>query len=231
MCGRFTLKTSAPALIAAFDLPEGTLFPARYNIAPAQPVAVVRQSPGQAGRELASLVWGLVPSWSKEPASGFINARAETAAEKPAFRTPFRRRRCLVLGDGFYEWKKNGKKQPYYFQLQDGRPFAFAGRWDRWEGRDGEIIESAALLTTEANGTVRPVHHRMPMILKPEDYAAWLDPDLHDAEALRQLLRPYPADAMMACPVSTHVNSPRHEGPECIRPVEAEKGLYVWPPG
>lgn len=172
MCGRFTLKSSAPALFAAFELPEDTLFPARYNIAPAQPVAVVRASPGQAGRELASLVWGLVPSWSKDPASGFINAPRRNRGREaglphalPPAALPGARGRILRM-------EEERKKQPYFFQLQDGRPFAFAGLWDRWEGRDGKIIESSALLTTEANGTVRPVHHRMPVILTAKRRAA-----------------------------------------------------------
>jgi putative SOS response-associated peptidase YedK len=176
----------------------------------------VRARPEPGGRELASLVWGLLPSWSKEPSVGFINARAESAASKPAFRTAFRRRRCLVPADGFFEWKRAGKqKQPFYFQVADGRPFAFAGLWERWHGEEGEVIESCALLTTDANATVRPVHNRMPVILQPGEYNDWLDHEQQDAEAVQLLLRPYPA-AMTATPVGMYVNNARQQGPECI---------------
>lgn len=228
MCGRFTLKSSPKALAAAFELPETLQFPPRFNIAPSQPVAVIRAEPEGKGRELASLVWGLVPSWSKTADSGFINARSETAAAKPAFRVPLRRRRCLVLADGFYEWqRKNGAKQPYFFQLLGGKPFAFAGLWDRWEGEDGKPLETCALLTTEASATVKPIHARMPVILAPLAHEAWLDPRLGDPEEIGWLLRPYPAEEMNAYPVATRVNSPRFDGPDCVEPLAPERELFA----
>jgi putative SOS response-associated peptidase YedK len=212
MCGRFLLKAPSAAA-AAFHFPDDADdLPPRYNVAPSQPVLAVRAGP-QGGTELVSLRWGLVPSWSKD-SRGFINARAETAPQKPAFRTPFRQRRCLVLADGFYEWvrKDQGGKQPFYFHLQGGRPFAFAGLWDRW----GDL-ESCALLTTTANELVRPVHERMPVILAPGDGERWLDP----RQVPGELLRPFPASEMDAYPVSSWVNNARHEGPRCIEPEPA----------
>jgi putative SOS response-associated peptidase YedK len=187
------------------DLPSGSLFDRpRFNVAPTQPIAVIR--PG----ELVALRWGLVPSWSKD-CKGFINARAETAAEKPTFRSAFKKRRCLIPADGFYEWQRTkAGKRPYFIRLRDGEPFAFAGLW---EG------ETSAILTTAANDLMRPIHDRMPVILASEDYERWL------AEPDASVLRPYAADAMMAYPVSTYVNNAKQEGSECIEPAEIGKGL------
>lgn len=209
-----------------FNLPEIPDLQPRYNIAPTQPVAAVRLPEDGADRELVMLHWGLIPFWAKDPRIGarMINARAETAADKPAFRAAFRRRRCLVPADGFYEWQKqNGTKQPYYIHLQDGRPFAFAGLWERWRGEDDAVIESCTLLTTKPNELVRPLHNRMPVILHPHNYALWLDPEVEQADALRRLLDPFPSGEMEAYPVSRYVNAPQHEGPECIAPL-AETG-------
>jgi putative SOS response-associated peptidase YedK len=167
------------------------------------------------------LRWGLVPPWAEDQKIGnrLINARAETAAGKPSFRAAFKRRRCLVPADGFYEWQKVGRaKQPYYIRLKDGAPFAFAGLWEHWQGADGEIIESCTLLTTEANDLMRPIHERMPVMLKPEDFGRWLDRDAPAGKALAALLCPYPAEAMTAYPVSAHVNNPRNDGPACVAP-------------
>lgn len=142
-----------------------------------------------------------------------INARSETVAEKPAFREAFKRRRCLIPADGFYEWqRRDGKKQPFYFRLRDERPFGFAGLWEKWRSPAGEVIESCAILTTEANELLRPVHHRMPVILHPEDYSLWLDEDARQRALLKELLRPYPAEEMTAYPVSAQVNSPSNQG-------------------
>jgi putative SOS response-associated peptidase YedK len=187
----------------------------RYNIAPSQEVLAVRILPDSGEREGTLLRWGLIPSWAKDPGIGnsLANARADTIAEKPAFRSAFKKRRCLVVADGFYEWGTgDGGKIPYYFQLQDGEPFAFAGLWERWE-KGEEPVESCTLITTEANGVVGRVHNRMPVILEPDDYDRWLDPNEQDA---KELLRPLPDDALISYAVSKLVNNPRNERPECI---------------
>ncbi|MGC9334980.1 MAG: SOS response-associated peptidase [Anaerolineae bacterium] len=225
MCGRFTLATPDQDLVVQFNLPEIPDLKPRYNIAPTQPVAVVRVSAEGSGRELVMVHWGLIPFWAGDPSIGsrMINARAETAAEKPAFRAAFRRRRCLVPADGFYEWQKqNGSKQPYYIRMADGRPFAFASLWERWKAPDDTIIDSCTLLTTGPNELIRPLHNRMPVILDPWDYALWLDPAVEDVRVLNPLLRPYTPDAMEAYPVSRWVNKPDHEGPACIEPLDQE---------
>jgi putative SOS response-associated peptidase YedK len=219
MCGRFTLKTRPEVLAEHFELPEVPGVKPRYNIAPTQPVAVVRTG-FEGGRELSPLRWGLIPSWADDPSIGnrMINAQAETAAEKPAYRSAFRLRRCLVLADGFYEWAKaNGAKQPHYFQLKDGSPFAFAGLWERW-AKGEEPIESCTLLTTEANEAVGPVHQRMPVILEPKEYGRWLDPQRRRPEDVSAILRPFPAERMVAYPVGRWVNDPRHDDPRCVEP-------------
>jgi putative SOS response-associated peptidase YedK len=207
-----------------FSLFEAAPFTPAYNIAPTQPVAtVVVATPGLA-RELVWMHWGLVPSWAKDRSAGsrMINARAETVAQKPAYRAAFRRRRCLVLADGFYEWQRlDGKKRPYFIHLHDDRPFAFAGLWEHWQGAEGETLQSCALVTTEANALMRPIHDRMPVILPEDDYARWLDPSLVAPESLLPLLRPYPSEAMEAYRVSTYVNSPTHDAPLCVQPEPA----------
>jgi putative SOS response-associated peptidase YedK len=222
MCGRYTLKADREALAEHFDLPEvPLLLEPRYNIAPTQPVAIVRLDEG-GGRSLALLRWGLVPHWSAEPKVSFsnINARAETVAKSPAFRSAYRSRRCLMPADGFYEWAAppGRAKQPHYFRLGDGGPFAFAALWERWDKGD-EPIESCALITTTANGLVAPVHGRMPTILEPGDYARWLDPET-PSPALQALLRPYSVEAMEGYPVSRLVNRPSNDGPRCVEPAE-----------
>lgn len=230
MCGRFTLKTPLRQVAEAFDAAlspaaAGDGWAARYNIAPTQQVLVVRESTGHGTRELVPLHWGLIPRWADDPAIGgrMINARSETLAEKPAFREAFRKRRCLVVADGFYEWRQGAKpKQPYYIHLKQEGPFAFAGLWEHWQ--HGELaIDSCTIVTTEANELLRPLHDRMPVILPPEDYARWLDEEQQEADALAPLLRPYAAEAMALRPVSTVVNSPRHDGPECLAASEPLK--------
>lgn len=221
MCGRFTLVTPGESLAVQFDLPAAPQMAPRYNIAPTQPVAVVRvNDAGQ--RELAHVHWGLIPAWAKDPGMGarMINARSETVAEKPAFRAAFKYRRCLVPADGFYEWQKlNGKKQPIYIRAQDGGVLAIAGIWERWMSPDGSEIESCSLLTTGPNELLQPIHDRMPVIISPADYEAWLDPQAQQAAALQPLLRPYPAALMTTYPVSLLVNSPYNDSVECIRPL------------
>ena len=225
MCGRFTLNATPEQLAQLFGLPEQPIVEARYNIAPTQPVAVVRINPQDKAREWALVQWGLVPAWSKDPGIGaqLINARAETVAEKPSFRAAFKRRRCLVPASGFYEWQKLEKgKQPYYIGLQSGDPFAIAGLWESWNSADGSNLQSCTLLTTEANELMEPLHNRMPVIVAPEDYAMWLGSGVDDPpqalDQLRHLLRPYPASEMQAYPVSTYVNNTRNEGAQCIAP-------------
>ncbi len=221
MCGRFTLATSGESLAVQFELPATPQVAPRYNIAPTQPVAVVRVN--DAGKkELTHLHWGLIPAWAKDPGMGarMINARAETVAEKPAFRAAFKYRRCLIPADGFYEWQKlNGKKQPMYIMAQDGGVLAIAGIWERWMSPDGSEIESCSLLTTSPNELLQPIHDRMPVIIAAADYDAWLDPQAQRPETLQPLLRPYPAALMTAYPVGPLVNSPFNDTPDCIRPV------------
>lgn len=224
MCGRFTLRAPASVVAEQFGLFELEPFTPRFNIAPTQPVAAVRLraegDPPQ--REMVWLHWGLIPSWAKDPKIGarMINARSETAAERPAFRAAFRRRRCLVVADGFYEWqRRGGRKQPYFIRMRDDRPLAFAGLWEHWEGPDGTVISSCTLLTTGPNQLVEPIHNRMPVILGGEDYGRWLDPAVEQPGPLASLLRPYPSDAMIAYPVSTYVNSPTHDDPQCVERV------------
>ena len=204
MCGRYTLKTPAKEIAKLFgvlDLPD--LVP-RRNISPTQQVLCFRQENGEP--RAAMLKWGLVPSWAAEPSIGskMINARAETVAEKPAFRSAFRKRRCLIAADGFYEWQKLDakKKQPWRFHLRDEEPFAFAGLWESWRGADGSELQSCTLVTTGANELVAPAHDRMPVILPPERYDLWLDPAFEGVPQLRSLLVPYPASEMAAEPVS-----------------------------
>jgi putative SOS response-associated peptidase YedK len=221
MCGRFTLTSPRKVLnefLPLLDIPE---VQPRYNIAPTQPVLAVRQLPQDARPEIATLRWGLVPYWADDIKIGYslINARSETAASKPAFRDPFRDRRCLILADGFYEWQKlDGRKQPYHIRRRDGKPFAFAGVWDRWRKGD-EPVESCTILTTDANELMRPLHDRMPVILDPAQFERWLDPALHKAEEVQPLLAPCPPDWLQTIPVSTHVNNPRHEDAGCITPI------------
>jgi len=229
MCGRYAITSPLEAILKAFAVKgvRPNLQP-RYNAAPSQDLPVVRAGPD--GRELALIRWGLVPSWSKGPDSRYsmINARAETVASKPAYREPFRRRRCLVPANGFYEWRKFADgKQPYFIALSTGEPFAFAGLWDHWTGPEGEEITSFTIIVTAANDIVRPIHERMPVILGPEDYGSWLGE--HGAPSrtkLAILLRPYPAELMRAYPVSREVNSPANDSPELLAQVgESQPGL------
>jgi putative SOS response-associated peptidase YedK len=193
--------------------------PLQFNIAPTQTVAAVRVAKG-GQRELCQLRWGLVPQWADDlnVGSRMINARADSVATKPAYREAFRSRRCLVVADGFYEWQKSGRrKQPYYLRLKDDGPFGFAGVWERWS-RSGQTIESCSIITTDANELVAGIHDRMPVIIPPEAYDLWLSPETQEIELLQSLLRPYRASEMIAYPVSSRVNSPACNEPECIRP-------------
>jgi putative SOS response-associated peptidase YedK len=231
MCGRFTLKTPAAEIARQLELPfAGELAP-RFNIAPSQLVAAVRGGEGVVGREVAMLVWGLIPPWTKDPSIGArpINARAETAPRLPTFRHAFLHRRCLVVADGFYEWRRVGRrKQPFYIRLQNGAPFAMAGLWERWQPGPQQV-DSCTILTTTANSLVAALHNRMPVILQPADYDRWLDPRVTSPEAIEPLLAPYPSQAMETVAVSDWVNVASHEGPRCLAPapqqIEQQRSL------
>lgn len=217
MCGRFTLHSNLAAIMAEFGVTALPLLEPRYNIAPTQPVAALRQNePG--ARECVLFRWGLVPSWADDLKIGnrMINARAETVADKPSFRSAFKRRRCVVLADGYYEWKKEGaRKQPFYIRLRDGHVFGMAGLWECWHAPDGSPIETCTVITTDANELTRSVHDRMPVILDHDTVSDWLAPNAERTQ-LEALLRPYFASRMEAYPVRTIVNSPTHDGPDCV---------------
>ena len=223
MCGRITFRASGKDLATLFDLiepPDLELEP-RYNVAPTQPVVAVREAANGAGRELVRLRWGLVPHWSKDLKIGYklINARSETVASTPAFRSAFKARRCLIPADGYYEWQRlDGKKQPFLFRRKDGRPFAFAGLWERWSPPEGEVVESCTILTTEANELAKTVHDRMPVIVDGTDFALWLNP-AGKLEQCQALLRPYAGEGMEAYPVTSFVNNPRNQGSQCVERV------------
>ena len=219
MCGRFIQRASGDDLAERFQLAAAPAVAPRYNLAPSQPVWAVRSVGGV--RELVALRWGLVPAWAPEPRTAYRthNARAETAAEKPTYRQAFRRRRCLIPADGFYEWRPVGaRKQPYCIAPADGRPFAFAGLWERWE-RDGQVLETGTILVTQANARVAPIHDRMPVILDPAAEARWLDPELTDPAVLQPLLVPCPPERLRVWPVSPAVNSTQNDGPDLMAPV------------
>ena len=222
MCGRFTLALEAGELEGEFP---GVRFPiqfaARYNIAPSQPVLAIAND----GKKVADfLVWGLIPSWAKDASIGnrLINARGETLAEKPAFRGSYKYKRCLVLADGFYEWKSDAgsrTKVPHYIRLADGRPFGFAGLWSEWRTADGSELRSCTIVTTTPNSLMATIHNRMPVILQPADHELWLDPAPKQPGDLAHLIRAYPAALMRAFPVSTLVNNPANDQPQCVLPV------------
>ena len=221
MCGRFALLATGSEIAETFALTETPQLAPRYNIAPTQPVAAIRLHPHSGQREWTHFHWGLIPSWAKEPNMGarMINARSETVAEKPAFRAAFKRRRCLVPASGFYEWQKTGSsKQPMYIHPADAPLFAFAGLWETWQIPGGGELDSCTILTTTPNSLMRAIHDRMPVILEPEDFAMWLDPGERPENGLH-LLRPFSPEKMSTYPVSTFVNNPRNEGPNCIAPV------------
>ena len=229
MCGRFTLHHSVEEVAQRFAVQEILFdFPARYNIAPMQPLAVVTRNASNASgddeRVLEGYRWGLVPSWAKDEAIGsrMINARAETLAEKPSFRNALKSRRCLIPADGFYEWKTEGKtKVPHYIRFRDDRIYAFAGLWEEWKGppgTEGAPLRTATIITTDPNPLLASLHHRMAVILKPENEAAWLDPKVSAQDAL-QLLQTFPDDELEAFPVHRKVGNVAFDAPENIAPV------------
>lgn len=228
MCGRYTIRSTAKVIAETFDVDETIELAPRYNVCPGQDVPVVRIRRDATERSLDLVRWGLVPWFSKEPgpAARMINARSESAATSPAFREALRQRRCLVPADGFYEWRpgetKRAPKQPFFFEREDGKPIAFAGLWERWKGKDGNRIESCAILTTTPNELVRGIHDRMPVILSPEQWELWLDRAVQDAEHVLPLLLPAPPDGMVATPVGTWVNDAKHDDPACVAPLADE---------
>ncbi len=211
MCGRYSIHSKQSDIEAHFGLTRAEQFIKRYNVAPGTNVPVIRQQDNE--RELVNCHWGLIPHWARDTKLQPINARAETITDKPFFKSVFRTKRCLIPADGFYEWKAEaGKKQPYYFQLKEGGLFAFAGLWDRWQ-QEESVIESCTIITTDANISMNPIHHRMPVILKPEDYEEWL------LMPSKDLLVPY-RDKLDCYPVSTEVNNPEHNSRGLIQPIK-----------
>jgi putative SOS response-associated peptidase YedK len=220
MCGRYTVIASPEVIRALFGYQEQPNFPPRYNVAPTQPIAIVRLVEGK--RHFALVRWGLLPSWVKDPKTFtlLINARGETAAEKPAFRAAMKRRRCLIPADGFYEWKAlGGRKQPYFIRAKSGEPFAFAGLWETWTGPNGEELETAAIVTTTANRTLAAIHDRMPVIVPPAAFDLWLDSDTVDPTTASALIAPAPENLLEAFPVSTQVNRTANDNPKLVEEV------------
>jgi putative SOS response-associated peptidase YedK len=226
VCGRFTNKAKSKDIEKEFKVgrKNANLFEPRYNIAPSQMIDVVFEPENE--RILSQLKWGLVPSWSKDAATskGLINARAETLTEKPSFREAFKSRRCIIPASGFYEWQKKaaGAKQPFYFYLNGKEVFGFAGLWEEWlDKQTGEMLETCTIITTEANEVLKPVHDRMPVILKPKSYDEWLDAKVKDTSRLQELLKPYPAKEMSSHAVSKSVNVPDADSDELIKPINS----------
>jgi putative SOS response-associated peptidase YedK len=223
MCGRYRLSRRKQLVEEYFDSTGEDDWSPRYNIAPTQPVPVIRQHPKEPVRRLSLMKWGLIPNWARDAsiASGTINAKSETAATKPAFRDAMKSRRCLIPADGFYEWSRTGKaKQPYCFEVAEGELFAFAGLWDGWKDASGQWVKTCSILTTTPNAVTSAIHDRMPVILSPDDYDVWLDPGMTNVQVVSELLKPYDAKAMRCYPVSTRINHVANDDEECSRPVE-----------
>jgi putative SOS response-associated peptidase YedK len=224
MCARYVRETPAAELAELFGVMSLPALDSSWNTAPTQNVLAIRAAPEGGQREGVLLRWGLIPSWAKDPSIGsqMFNARGETAREKPSFRSAFKKRRCLLPADGFYEWKKGPPpRQPFYFHMKDGKAFAFAGLFERWESQDGTAIESCTMLTTTPNELVAAVHDRMPVIVSPNQYSAWLDPSDADMDSLQALVAPFPADRMDGHPVSRAVGNVRKNEPGLMSPEAA----------
>jgi putative SOS response-associated peptidase YedK len=233
MCGRFRLSRRKQTIEEHFDTADWQDdWSPRYNIAPTQPIPVIRQHPKEPVRQISTMKWGLIPHWAKDAsaAASTINARSETAATKPAFRDPLKFRRCLIPADGFYEWKRTGTaKQPFCFEVNDGELFAFAGLWDGWKNADGQWIKTCSILTTMPNSVTGAVHDRMPVILDRETYDLWLDPGMNEVQVVSEMLKPYDARLMRSYPISTRVNQVANDDEDCSRPVEpmqAQNSLF-----
>jgi putative SOS response-associated peptidase YedK len=223
MCGRFALHHEGTTIKRHLDVEHIAIeFKPRYNIAPSQAISAVFQHPERGDPVLDALQWGLVPFWAKDPKIGsrMINARAETVAEKPAYRAAFKRRRCLLPVSGYYEWKKDPSgKMPHYLYMEDGRPFALAGLWEEWNSPEGELLHTCTIITTEACAAVAPVHHRMPAILTLQEQQAWLATASEEAAELQALLHPYAGDDLYYHAVSPQVNAASFDAPACIDPL------------
>jgi putative SOS response-associated peptidase YedK len=224
MCGRYRLSRRKQLVEEYFDTADWQDdWSPRHNIAPTQPVPVIRQNPKEPIRQLSLMKWGLIPAWSKDTsgAAHMINARSETAATKPAFREALKSCRCLIPADGFYEWSRDGKtKQPFCFEVDDGELFAFAGLWDGWRDASGNWMKTCSILTTTPNAVTSAIHDRMPVILDPDNYDLWLDPGMTDPNVVSELPKPYDARLMQCFPVSTRINHVGNDDEECLRPVE-----------
>jgi putative SOS response-associated peptidase YedK len=224
MCGRYRLSRRRQLVEEYFGAAsEEYEWGPRYNVAPSQPVPVIRQDAREPARRLSKMRWGLVPSWSTDPSIGYktINARSETVATTPSFREPFKSQRCLIPADGFYEWKREGKtKQPYCFEVNGGELFAFAGLWDKWINLQGEVIESCTILTTTPNTLLADFHDRMPVILSPDNYDLWLGPAFRNTASVSEVLLPFDSAMMRCYPVSTRVNQVQNDDPDCAKPVD-----------
>jgi len=227
MCGRYRLSRRKQIIVEHFEvLSDNDDWSPRYNIAPTQPVPVIRQHPKEPRRVFSLMRWGLIPSWAKDMRGSVstINARSETAATKPAFRDPLKFRRCLLPADAFYEWRRSrSAKQPFCFEVNDGELFAFAGLWDGWKDPGGQWIKSCSILTTTPNAATSRVHDRMPVILSKDDYDFWLHPGMTNVEALSDVLRPFDARLMRAYPVSSRINQVQNDDEECSRPVTPDQ--------
>jgi len=232
MCGRYRLSRKKQILEEQFDAVFEEDWSPRYNIAPTQPVPIIRQHPKEPMREISLVRWGLIPSWSKDSSSAakMINARTETAATLPAFKDAMKSRRCLIPADGFYEWKKTGKtKQPHCFEINGGELFAFAGIWDRWKNPSGQWVQSCSILTTTANSLTSAVHDRMPVILELDSYDLWLDPGMKNVSVASEMLKPFDASLMRCHPVSDSINRVVNDDAECsvaVEPVEVQNDLF-----
>jgi putative SOS response-associated peptidase YedK len=224
MCGRYRLSRRKQIIEEQFDTTDWQDdWSPRYNIAPTQPIPVIRQHPKEPVRQISTMRWGLIPSWAHDPsaAAKMINARSETAATKPAFRDSLKFRRCLIPADAFYEWQRTStSKQPFCFEVDDGGLFAFAGLWERWRDPSGQWVKSCSILTTTPNAVTSGVHDRMPVILDPDSYDLWLDPGMTKVEAVSDLLKPCDARLMRCYPVSSRINHVANDDEECSRPVE-----------
>ena len=221
MCGRYRLSRRKQLIEEYFETENEVDWEPRYNIAPSQPVGIIREDPSMPERRFSLARWGLIPSWATDASIGFktINARAETVAIKPAFRDALVSRRCLLPADGFFEWRRSGKaKQPFHFGMHDDSLFAFAGLWDRWRDPTGTVIESCTILTTTPNSLLADVHDRMPVILRQENYDQWLDLRVEDVKALAELLAPFDAAKMKSFPVSSRINAVANDDADCVLP-------------
>ena len=224
MCGRYRLSRRKQIIEEYFDTaPWDDEWNPRFNIAPTQPIPVIRQHPKEPVRQISLMKWGLIPHWAKDPsiATNTINAKSETAADKPTFRDPLKYRRCLIPADGFYEWKRTGAaKQPYCFEVNSGELFAFAGLWDGWRDPSGQWVKSCSILTTTPNAVTLAIHDRMPVILDRDRHDLWLDPRMTNVEVVSEMLKPYDARLMRSHPISTRVNHVANDDEDCSRPVE-----------